>query len=103
MRDTAWHEGIDIHARHAMGYDHRAWGDTADRHCWHLERRTRGLQQYVASVRHTQSHQVGRGEPGSTVGVSVMDGPMQPAIVAEPTATAYQRESVPCDACSVVA
>jgi hypothetical protein len=43
QRHTAWNERIHIHARHAMGHDHSAWGDTADRHRWHLERRTRGV------------------------------------------------------------
>jgi hypothetical protein len=40
---AAGHEGIDIHIRHAMRHHDRAWGDTADRHCWYLECCTRGV------------------------------------------------------------
>ena len=95
VRHTAGHEGIDIHTRYAMRYHDRAWRDTADRHCWHLERCTRGVQQDVAAFRHTQSCQISRGEPGRAVSVAVMDGPMQPAIVAEPAATTDQCECRP--------
>src|SRR5262249_19104696 len=87
VRHTAGHKGIHIPTRHAMRHYDRAWGDTTDRHGWHLERCTRSVQQDVASLRHTQGRQVSGGKPGNTVGVAVMDGPMQPAIVAEPAAT----------------
>jgi hypothetical protein len=76
VRHTAGHEGIDIHTWHAMRHHDCTWGDTTDRHCWHLERCTRGVQQDVATCRYTQGRQVSGGEPGRAIGVAVMDGPM---------------------------
>ena len=95
VRHTAGHEGIHIYTRHAMRHHDRAWGDTADRYCWQLERSTRGVQQDVSAFRHPQGCEVSRGEPGCAVSVAVMDSAMQLAIVAQPAATTDQRECHP--------
>jgi hypothetical protein len=95
VRHATGHKGIYIDTRHPMRHHDRAWGDTADWHCRQPECRTRGVHQDIAAGRHLQGCKVSRGEPGGAVSVAVTDGPMQPAIVAEPAATADQGECGP--------
>ena len=95
VRHATGHEGIHIDTRHPMRHHDRTWGDTAHRHGWQAERCTRGVHQDIAASRHVHGSHVSRSEPGCTVRVTVVDGPMQPAIVAEPAATADQGECGP--------
>src|SRR5262245_48161134 len=75
-RYACGYQGIHIHTRHAMRHDDGPRQDAGDWHCWHPQGRARGVEEYLAALRYTQSHQICRGQPGHAVTVAVVYRPM---------------------------
>jgi hypothetical protein len=70
-----------------MWHHDSAWQHTAIRHCGHVQPGACGLEQQLPTRRHTKSDKISRSHPRGTVGIAIMAGIVEPAVMAQtPTA-----------------